>query len=64
MALTTIWEFTDENVNSGCHCLLGYRRLLLSLFHLSAFSEKLMMNAHENKKNKSSVKKLKHINRY
>lgn len=50
MALTAIWEFTDENVNSGCHCLLGYRRLLLSLFHLSAFSEKLMMNAHENKK--------------
>lgn len=35
-----------------------------SLFHLSAFSEKLMMNSHENKKNKSSVKKLKHINRY
>ena len=52
MALKAIWEFTEHNVNSGCHCLLGYRGLLLSLFHLSAFSEKLMMNAHENKKKK------------
>ena len=49
MALKAIWEFTEEDVNSGCHCLLGYRRLLLSLFLVSALSEKLM-NAHDNKK--------------
>lgn len=57
MALKAIWEFTEENVNSGCHCLLGYRRLLLSLFHLSAFSEKFM-NAHENKKISHPLKNL------
>ena len=55
MALKAIWEFTEEDVNRGCHCLLGYRRLLLSLFLLSALSEKLM-NAHENKKISHPVK--------
>ena len=58
MALKAIWEFTEHNVNSGCHCLLGYRGLLLSLFHLSAFSEKLMMNAHEKKKKSHPLKNL------
>ena len=57
MALKAIWEFTEEDVNSGCHCLLRYRRLLLSLFLVSALSEKLM-NVHENKKISHPLKSL------